>query len=83
VVVVILVVRFEVIVKSGRLNVGPDHLSRIETGEEPRNLEEGLLEVQLFVVRIVDGHFSDIIDFLTIGMAPKGYTNQQKKELVV
>ena len=33
---------FEVIVKLGRLNVGPDHLSRIETGEEPTNLEEGL-----------------------------------------
>ena len=26
---------FEVIVKLGRLNVGPDHLSQIESGEEP------------------------------------------------
>jgi len=26
---------FEVIVNLGRLNVGPDHLMRIETGEEP------------------------------------------------
>ena len=33
---------FEVIVKSGHLNVGPDHLSRIEIGEEPTNLEEEL-----------------------------------------
>jgi len=33
---------FEVIVKPGHLNVGPNHLSRIETGEEPTNLEEGL-----------------------------------------
>jgi hypothetical protein len=30
---------FEVIVKPGKLNVGPDHLSRITNGEEPRNLE--------------------------------------------
>ena len=29
---------FEVVVKPGCLNVGPDHLSRIETGEEPTNL---------------------------------------------
>ena len=33
---------FEIIVKPVRLNVGPDHLSRIETGEEPTNIEEGL-----------------------------------------
>lgn len=33
---------FEVIVELGRLNVGHDHLSRIEMGEEPTNLEEGL-----------------------------------------
>ena len=33
---------FEVIVKLGRLNAGPNHLSCIETGEEPTNLEEGL-----------------------------------------
>ena len=33
---------FEVIVKLGRLNAGPYHFSRIETGEKPTNLEEGL-----------------------------------------
>jgi len=35
---------FEVIMKPGRLNVGPYHLSLIEIGEEPTNLEEGLLD---------------------------------------
>jgi len=33
---------FEVIVKPGTLNAGPEHLSQIGTGEEPNNLEEGL-----------------------------------------
>jgi len=33
---------FEIIVKPGRLNVGPDHLSRIGTSEEPTNLEDNL-----------------------------------------
>lgn len=32
---------FEVIVKFGRFNEGPHHLSWIEIGEEPTNLEEG------------------------------------------
>ena len=39
---------FEIIVKLGRLNVGPDHLSRIEKGEEPTNIEDGLPDAQLF-----------------------------------
>ena len=69
--------------KLGRLNVGPDHLSHIETGEEPTNLEEGLMDAQLFVVRVADNHFADTIHFLTIGMAREGHTSQQKKELVV
>lgn len=36
---------FEIILKPGRLNVRPDHLSQNEIGEEPTNLEEGLLDV--------------------------------------
>ena len=43
----------------------PDHLSHIEIGEEPNKLEEGLPDAQLFAVPIADGHFEDIIHFLT------------------
>jgi len=46
-------------------------------------LEEGLPDAQLFLVRIVDGHFKDVIHFITIGTASKEYSIQQKKELVV
>lgn len=74
---------FEVIMKPRRLNAGPGHLSQIEIGEEPNNLEEGLPDAQLFVVRVADDHFADIIHFLTMGMSPEGYTSQKKKELVV
>jgi hypothetical protein len=31
---------FKVMVNPGRLNVGPNHLSRITNGEEPSNLED-------------------------------------------
>jgi len=60
---------FEVVVKLGRLNALPDHLSQIETREVPTNLEEGLPDTQLYVMRIVDGHFEDIIHFLNTGTA--------------
>jgi len=76
-------IQFEVIVKPGRLNAGPHHLPRIQIGEEPTNLEDELRDVQLFVVHVTDGHFEDIIHFLTIGIALEGYFVQQKKELVV
>ena len=61
---------FEVIINLGHLNIGPDHLSRIKNGEEPKNLEEGLPNAQLYVVRIADGHFEDIIHFFNTGTTP-------------
>ena len=45
---------FEVIVKSSRLNVGPSHLSRIESGEESTSLEDNLLNTHFFVVTMID-----------------------------
>jgi hypothetical protein len=45
---------FEVIVKPGKLNVGPDHLSRVTNGEEPMNLEDNFPDAHLFSVHIVD-----------------------------
>ena len=74
---------FESIVKPDRLNAGPDHLSRLESGEEPISLEDCLLDAQLFSIQIVDNQFQDIIHFLTTGTAPESYTMQQKKKLVV
>lgn len=74
---------FEVVVKPGRLNTRPNHMWCIETGEEPTNLEEGLPDVQLFSIRLADGHFEDIIHFLTTRTTAEGYSIQQKKELVV
>jgi len=45
---------FEIIVKLGKLNVGPNHLSRLESGEEPISLEDFLPDAQLFSIQIVD-----------------------------
>ena len=56
--------------KSGRLNVGRDHLSRIEMGEEPTNIEDRLPDVQLFRVDMDNDHYVPIIKFLTTGFAP-------------
>ena len=59
---------FEIIVKLGRLNIGLDHLSRLESGEEPTSLEDNLPNAQLFLVHIANEYFKDIIEFLTMGI---------------
>lgn len=65
---------FKVIVKLGCLSAGLDHLSKIENGEEPTNLEEGLPNAQLYAVHVIDGQFEDIIHFLTTGTTLQGYS---------
>ena len=60
---------FEVIIKPGCLNVGPDHLSRIKSGEEPTSLEDNLPDAQLFAIHMMDDQnheFNAIIRFLSI-----------------
>jgi hypothetical protein len=61
---------FEVIVKLVKLNVGPDHLSRITNGEEPANLEDNFPDAQLFSVQVSDDYFADIIQYLSTGTMP-------------
>ena len=65
---------FEIVVKSGRMNKGPDHLSRLEYGEEPTNLEDTLPDAQLLSIIKVDDHFIEIVQFLSTGMSPCDYT---------
>ena len=62
--------------KPDRLNAGPNHLSKLESGEEPTDLEDCLLDAQLFSIQIVDDQFQDIIHFFTIRAAPESYTTQ-------
>jgi hypothetical protein len=52
---------FEIMVKPGRMNKGPNHLSRLEHGEEPTSLEDTLLDAQLLTIRKVDDHFVEIV----------------------
>ena len=65
------------------LNVGLDHLSRIETGEETKNNDEGLLDVNLFRVDVIDGYYDQIIQFLVTGVTLEYFSTSQKKQLVV
>jgi hypothetical protein len=69
---------FDLVLKPGKINVGSDHLSCILSGEEAGNLDEILLDAQLFLVKMVDDYFVDIIQFLSTGMPPSDMIFVQK-----
>ena len=74
---------FEIIVKPGWLNLGSDHLSIIESGEEPTSLEDNLSNAQLFAITMFDDQYKYIIHFMSTGFAQIEFTTTQKKQLVV
>jgi hypothetical protein len=49
------------VVKLGRMNKGPNHLFRLEQGEEPTSLEDTLPDAQLLDIRNIDDHFIEIV----------------------
>jgi hypothetical protein len=61
---------FEVIVKPGKMNEIPAHLSRVTNGDKPTNLKDNFPDAQLFLVQIVDQYFVDIIEYLSTRVAP-------------
>ena len=52
---------FEIMVKPGRMNKGPDHLFRLENGEEPTILDDTLPNAHLLAIIKVDDHFAEIV----------------------
>jgi hypothetical protein len=49
------------VVKPRIMNKVPDHLSRLEHGEEPTSLEDTLSDAQLLAIRKIDDHFTEIV----------------------
>ena len=74
---------FEIVVKPGRLNAGLNHLSHIENGEEPTNIDDGLPDAQLFRVEIPDDYNGPIVQFLSTSLTSMDMSISQKKQLVV
>jgi hypothetical protein len=61
---------FEVVVKPGKLNVGPDHLSQLESGETGGVVDDQLPDADLFKIEVVPDYLSDISLFLSTWCLP-------------
>ena len=69
---------FKVVVRPGKLNVDPDHLSRINTGEEPIGVEDDLPDANLFQIEAITAELEEIAQFLEYGQAPEGMSTRKK-----
>lgn len=74
---------FEVVIKPGRLNVGPDHLSRLESRENEGSLDDQLTNVDLFRIEAIPDYLEEISLLLAAGHSLEGYTTTQERHLIV
>ena len=74
---------FEVIIRLGKTNVEPDHLSRIESGEDPTGIEDDLPDSHLFRVEAIPSELVEIGQYLQEGKAPEHYSEKRKKILTI
>lgn len=74
---------FEVIVKPGRLNVGPNHLSRLKNGENGGSLDDQLPDTDLFRVEDIPDYLDQIAIYLAIGQCPTKYKSTKRRHLVI
>ena len=63
--------KFEVVVRPGKLNARSDHLSRIDTGEEPIGVDDDLPDAHLFRIEVVLAELEEIAQFSENGQAPE------------
>jgi hypothetical protein len=66
----------------GKHNIRLDHLSHIQTREASTNLDDEILDVQLFLVEVVPRELAEIEKFLITIQAPTKYTHAQHRQLV-
>ena len=52
------------------MNLGLEHISRIESGKETTNLGDDVLDAQFFAITMIDDQYRDITQFLIMGYAP-------------
>jgi hypothetical protein len=63
--------------------VGPDHLSRVATGEDAIGIEDELPDAHLFRVESVPAELADIVQYLQDGKAPADLPERNKKILAM
>lgn len=69
---------FEVVVKPGRVNIYPDHLSCLETMENDGAIDDRLADADMFRIEAIPDHLEEIGTLLTTGSAHRD-TQQRRR----
>jgi hypothetical protein len=72
-----------VIIKHGICNVGPDHLSRLESGESGGAIDDQLPDADLFWVEAIPEYLEDIAVLLSTRVFLETYSTTHKCHMVV
>lgn len=74
---------FEVIIKLGRLNVGLNNLSRLESRESGGSLDDQISDVDIFSTKEIPNYLEEITAFIDAGKCIERNTVIQKRYMVV
>ena len=74
---------FEVIIRPSKENVGPDHLSKVESGEDPTGIDDDLPDAHLFRVEEIPAELEEIGQYLQEGKSLDHYSEKKKKILTI
>jgi len=76
-------ISFYIIVKFGKLNVGPYYLSHLESEESGGPIDDQLPDADIFRIEAILAYFSGISLFFTTGTTLARYFTTQNRHLVV
>ena len=74
---------FEVVIRPGKANVRPDHLSIVKSGEDPTGIDDDLPDAHLFRVEAIPAELAEVGQYLQEGKAPDHYLEKRKKILTI
>ena len=72
---------FEVVIRPGKENVRPNHLSRVESGEDLTGIDDDLPDAQLFKVEGILTELAEIGQYLQEGKALEHYFEKKNKNI--
>ena len=74
---------FDIILRAGRHHVMADHMSRIESGEQPSGINYDFPDAPLFSVDADPSWYGDILFLLSSGQYPSNINLHQKRRLLI
>lgn len=74
---------FNIVVRPGKKNIGPDHRSQLKTREDPTRIDDDLRNAHLFWVKAAPKELEERVNVLKEGKAPNNLLASKQKILAL